>query len=197
MVGLGKEMADGASGPGQDALLIARIRSRDPQALIDAYALYGKRVFSLIYRIVDNREAAEEILQDTFLRLWDRFEQYDAEKGALLSWLFRVARNCALDFHRKESRRGSFDVIFVEDDALNELRENVLSVETAYSVRNALSALPGAQRQAIELAYFEGLTQSELAEQTGESLGTVKSRIRLGLKKLRTILGDLKRVDTL
>ena len=102
-------------------LLIARIRSRDPQALIDAYALYGKRVFSLIYRIVDNREAAEEILQDTFLRLWDRFERYDADKGALLSWLFRVARNCALDFLRKESRRGCSNVIFIEEDALDQL----------------------------------------------------------------------------
>jgi RNA polymerase sigma-70 factor (ECF subfamily) len=197
MVGLGAQMGDGANDPRQDVLLIARIRSRDPQALIDAYALYGKRVFSLIYRIVDNREAAEEILQDTFLRLWDRFERYDADKGALLSWLFRVARNCALDFLRKESRRGSSDVVFIEEDALDELRENVLSVETAYTVRNALSALPSLQRQAIELAYFEGLTQSELAEQTGESLGTVKSRIRLGLKKLRDILGDLNRINTL
>jgi RNA polymerase sigma-70 factor (ECF subfamily) len=190
-------MAARASDPRQDVLLIARIRNRDPQALIDAYALYGKRVFSLIYRIVDNREAAEEILQDTFLRLWDRFERYDAEKGALLSWLYRIGRNCALDFLRKESRRGNSDVVFIEDDALEEFRENVLGVEAAYTVRNALSALPRAQRQAIELAYFEGLTQSELAEQTGESLGTVKSRIRLGLKKLRDILGDLKRVNTL
>jgi RNA polymerase sigma-70 factor (ECF subfamily) len=173
-----------------------RIRRREPQALIDAYALYGKRVFSLILRIVHDRQTAEEILQDTFMRLWNRYELYDAEKGALLSWLFRVARNGALDFRRKESRRGNFDVVFIEGDPeFEDLHEDVLSVETAFAVRDALSALPSAQKHLIELAYFEGLTHSELAEQTGESLGTVKSRIRLGLKKLRDVLGNLKKVD--
>ena len=179
-----------------DRLLMERIRRREPQALIDAYALYGKRVFSLILRIVHDRQTAEEILQDTFMRLWNRYELYDAEKGALLSWLFRVARNGALDFRRKESRRGNFDVVFIEGDPeFEDLHEDVLSVETAFAVRDALSALPSAQKHLIELAYFEGLTHSELAEQTGESLGTVKSRIRLGLKKLRDVLGNLKKVD--
>jgi RNA polymerase sigma-70 factor (ECF subfamily) len=179
-----------------DRLLIERIRRREPQALIDAYALYGKRVFSLILRIVHDRQSAEEVLQDTFMRLWTRYEFYDAEKGALLSWLFRVARNGALDFLRKESRRGDFDVVFIEGDPeLEDLHEEVLSVETAFAVRDALSALPNAQKRLIELAYFEGLTHSELAEQTGESLGTVKSRIRLGLKKLRDVLGNLNKVN--
>jgi RNA polymerase sigma-70 factor, ECF subfamily len=179
-----------------DRLLMERIRRREPQALIDVYALYGKRVFSLILRIVHDRESAEEILQDTFMRLWSRYEFYDAEKGALLSWLFRVARNGALDFRRKESRRGNLDVVFIEGDPeLEDLHEDVLSVETAFAVRDALSALPTAQKHLIELAYFEGLTHSELAEQTGESLGTVKSRIRLGLKKLRDVLGNFNKVD--
>ncbi len=130
------------------------------------------------------------------MRLWTRYEFYDAEKGALLSWLFRVARNGALDFLRKESRRGDFDVVFIEGDPeLEDLHEDVLSVETAFAVRDALSALPNAQKRLIELAYFEGLTHSELAEQTGESLGTVKSRIRLGLKKLRDVLGNLNKVN--
>ena len=119
-----------------------------------------------------------------------------AKKGALLSWLFRVARNGALDFLRKESRRGDFDVVFIEGEPeLEDLHEDVLSVETAFAVRDALSALPNAQKRLIELAYFEGLTHSELAEQTGESLGTVKSRIRLGLKKLRDVLGNLNKVN--
>ena len=180
----------------QDRLLLERIRRREPQALVDVYALYGKRVFSLILRIVHDRQTAEEILQDTFMRLWNRYELYDPEKGALLSWLFRVARNLALDFRRKESRRGNFDVVFIEGDPeLEDLHEDVLSVETAFAVRDALSALPSAQKHLIELAYFEGLTHSELAEQTGESLGTVKSRIRLGLKKLRDVLGNLNKVN--
>jgi len=180
----------------KDRLFMERIRRREPQALVDVYALYGKRVFSLILRIVHDRQTAEEILQDTFMRLWNRYELYDPEKGALLSWLFRVARNLALDFRRKESRRGNFDVVFIEGDPeLEELHEDVLSVETAFAVRDALSALPSAQKHLIELAYFEGLTHSELAEQTGESLGTVKSRIRLGLKKLRDVLGNLNKVN--
>jgi len=180
----------------KDRLFMERIRRREPQALVDVYALYGKRVFSLILRIVHDRQTAEEILQDTFMRLWNRYELYDPEKGALLSWLFRVARNLALDFRRKESRRGNFDVVFIEGDPeLEELHEDVLSVETAFAVRDALSALPSAQKHLIELAYFEGLTHSELAEQTGESLGTVKSRIRLGLKKLRDALGNLNKVN--
>ena len=180
----------------KDRLFMERIRRREPQALVDVYALYGKRVFSLILRIVHDRQTAEEILQDTFMRLWNRYELYDPEKGALLSWLFRVARNLALDFRRKESRRGNFDVVFIEGDPeLEELHEDVLSVETAFAVRDALSALPSAQKRLIELAYFEGLTHSELAEQTGESLGTVKSRIRLGLKKLRDVLGNLNKVN--
>ncbi len=191
-------MPDRASPPQNDKLLIARIRRREPQALIDAYACYSKRVFSLIYRIVQDRQAAEEILQDTFLRLWGRSELYDPEKGALLSWLFRVGRNCALDFLRKESKRGNFDVVLVEGNPdLEDLHEDVLSVETSFAVRDALSALPSAQRQLIELAYFEGLTHSELVERTGESLGTVKSRIRLGLKKLRDALGSLNRMNLL
>jgi RNA polymerase sigma-70 factor (ECF subfamily) len=189
-------MRDKASTAQQDRLLIERIRRREPQALIDAYASYGTRVFSLIFRIVRDRQAAEELLQDTFMRLWDRFEAYDADKGALLSWLFRVGRNCALDFLRKESRRGHFDVVFIEGDSeLENLHEDVLSSEMVFVVRDALSALPSAQKLLIELAYFEGLTHSELAEQTGDSLGTVKSRIRLGLKKLREVLGNLNKAN--
>ena len=193
---INEQMPDRGDSAQLDRLLMERIRRREPQALIDAYALYGKRVFSLILRIVHDRQSAEEVLQDTFMRLWTRYEFYDAEKGALLSWLFRVARNGALDFLRKESRRGDFDVVFIEGDPeLEDLHEDVLSVETAFAVRDALSALPNAQKRLIELAYFEGLTHSELAEQTGESLGTVKSRIRLGLKKLRDVLGNLNKVN--
>jgi len=172
-----------------DANLIARIRERDPQALVEAYALYGKRVFSLIYRVVQERPAAEEILQDTFLRLWNRVPAYDEEIGSLLPWLFCVGRNCALDYRRKESRRGALDVMFTEDcPELESPQPDISSMEERHEVRTALSALPEEQRSLIAMAYFEGWTQSELAERTGESLGTVKSRMRLGLKKLRTML---------
>ncbi len=166
-----------------------RIRQRDPQALVDAYAAYGKRVFSLIFRIVQNRPAAEEILQDTFMRLWDRVPEPDAGRVSLLPWLLCVGRNCALDYLRKESRRGAYDVLFT--DEIGEaafLGEESWSEDDAEGVRDALETLPPEQKKLIEMAYFDGLTQVEMAEKTGESLGTVKSRIRLGLKKLRNLL---------
>jgi RNA polymerase sigma-70 factor (ECF subfamily) len=170
----------------RDADWMDGVRRRDPQALIDLYNCYGKRVFSLIYRIVKDRGAAEELVQDTFLRLWDRADQYDPEKGALLSWLYRVGRNCALDFLRKESRRVPLDVDLNEN--LREAGGRGEGPEQAYAVRIAVLSLPAEQREVLELAYFEGLTHSELVQRTGESLGTVKSRIRLGIKKLRSYL---------
>lgn len=172
-----------------DANLIAGIRERDPEALVEAYALYGKRVFSLIYRITRDRPAAEEILQDTFLRLWNRVPAYDEEIGSLLPWLFCVGRNGALDYLRKESRRGAFNVIFTEEWLdIEPPQPDFSSTKELDGVITAMSMLPAEQRSLIEMAYFEGRTHSELAVQTGESLGTVKSRIRLGLKKLRTLL---------
>jgi len=172
-----------------DAILLARIRERDPQALVDAYSAYGKRVFSLIFRIAKDRSAAEEILQDTFLRLWNRAPVYDDKIDSLLPWLFCVGRNGALDYLRKESRRGAFDVIYTEEfPDLESLQGIVVDPAELDGMRMALASLPPEQRELIELAYFEGLTHSELAERTGQSLGTVKSRIRLGLGKLRTLL---------
>jgi len=170
----------------RDAGWMDGVRRRDPQALISLYNCYGKRVFSLIYRVVKDRGAAEELVQDTFLRLWDRADQYDPKKGALLSWLYRVGRNCALDFLRKESRRVPLDVDLNEN--LREVGVKGDGPEQAYAVRLAVLSLPAEQREVLELAYFEGLTHSELVERTGESLGTVKSRIRLGIKKLRSHL---------
>jgi RNA polymerase sigma-70 factor (ECF subfamily) len=128
-------------------------------------------------------------LQDTFLRLWNRAPVYDDKINSLLPWLFCVGRNGALDYLRKESRRGAFDVIYTEEfPDFETLQAVTVDPSELDGMRMALAALPPEQRELIELAYFEGLTHSELAERTGQSLGTVKSRIRLGLGKLRTLL---------
>lgn len=176
------------SNSSHDSQLMARILQRDPEALMAAYKEFGKRVFSLIYRILQDRGAAEEILQDTFWRLWDRPQQYDLEKGPLISWLLAVSRNLALDFKRKEVRRsvytgfpGEHGTTIERLPEINVLADPLLS----HTVRAAIESLPENQRSAIELAYFEGYTHAELAERLGEPLGTVKSRIKMGLSKLR------------
>ncbi len=176
-----------------DASLLARVEQRDPDALLALYRKYSTRVFSLLYRIVENRPAAEELLQDTFQRLWERPQMYSAGKGPLISWLLAVARNLALDYKRKESRRAAHVVIHTGDeegfnlDNLPEMRSAV-DPDLSRTIRQAMESLPPTQRVALELAYFEGLTHQELAERTGESLGTVKTRIRLGISKLREAL---------
>jgi RNA polymerase sigma-70 factor (ECF subfamily) len=176
-----------------DSFLLAQVEKRDPDALQALYRKYSNRVFSLIYRIVENRSAAEELLQDTFYRLWERPHFYSAEKGTLVSWLLTVGRNIALDHKRKESRRAAHHVITPGDGEGFDM-ENLPEIgaltdpDLSRSIRQAMESLPPAQKSTLEMAYFEGLTHQELAERTGESLGTVKTRIRLGISKLREAL---------
>jgi len=182
----------------EDSELLARIRSGDPDALIVLYRKYSARVFSLLCRILEDPLTAEEILQDTFHRLWLRSELFDPTKGLLLSWLFTVGRNLALDYKRKESRRAGINVSIegVEDsDRLEKWMQNATAAafdeNDSEALREAMNELPEKQRKVIELAYWEGLTQEELAVRLGEPLGTVKTRVRLAFKKLREKLsGD-------
>jgi RNA polymerase sigma-70 factor (ECF subfamily) len=175
----------------EDLELLAGIERRDSDALLRLYRKYSTRVFSLLYRILGDRAAAEEVLQDTFYRLWDRSQLYQPEKGLLISWLLTVARNLALDHKRKESRRADSSVFArVEDSASTDIESlpemtSLEDPELSQTIRQVMAQLPSEQRTAIEMAYFDGLTHQELSEKLGESLGTVKTRIRLGLSKLR------------
>lgn len=172
-----------------DAFLLERVGVRDSEALLLLYGRYKLRVFSLILRILKDRQASEEVLQDVFQRLWDRPEMYQPGKGLLLSWLLTVARNISLDYKRKESRRARYYVISDEEYELQAASSvSGLDFESVQAMRTMLEELPAEQRKVLELAYFEGLTHPELAAETGESLGTVKTRIRLGLQKLRKAL---------
>jgi RNA polymerase sigma-70 factor (ECF subfamily) len=182
-----------------DLDLLARIARRDSDALLRLYRKYSGRVFSLVYRILNDRTAAEEILQDTFYRLWDRSHLYQPEKGLLISWLLTVARNLALDYKRKESRRADSNVFarVVEDDNNLDSLPEIASLEDpdlTQTIRQVMEQLPPEQRTVIELAYFEGLTHEELSRRLGQSLGTVKTRIRLGLSKLRKAMRDYGKV---
>ncbi len=184
----------------EDVALLAGIARRDSDALLRLYRKYNRRVFSLVYRILGDQAAAEEVLQDTFYRLWERSQLYQPEKGQLISWLLTVARNLALDHKRKESRRGDSNVSLmgenwagVDPDSLP-ATASLEDPDLGRTIRKVMAELPAEQKTVIELAYFEGLTHQELSDKLGHSLGTVKTRIRLGLAKLREALRDYGKV---
>jgi len=148
----------------------------------------------LIYRIVRDVGVAEDLVQETFLRVWNRAQGFDAERGALGPWLLAVARNRAIDYVRSaggKMAKGALELEYAERPALFiNFEADVLSQDQARRVRAALEKLNENQRHVIELAYFEGLSQSEMAERMGQPLGTVKTWVRTALKNLREDLGE-------
>ena len=179
-----------------DAALMERILQQDSSALETLYDRYGRAVYSLVLRIAQNPASAEEIVQDIFLQLWRSADRFQITRGPLEPWLFTMARNRALDFLRlkreKQRRREDSDTDVVVPSAVvrPDPEGDIDQSRRAEKIRALLSTLPEAQRRAIELAFFEGLTHSEIADATGEPLGTVKSWIRGGLLKLRESLGE-------
>jgi RNA polymerase sigma-70 factor (ECF subfamily) len=181
-----------------DAELMERILRRDSGALETLYDRYARPVYSLVLRISQQPASAEEIVQDVFLQLWKRADRFQISRGPLEPWLFTMARNRALDFLRlkREKQRRREDS--VEDDlpiAAIERPDPEGDIDLsrrAEKVRALLTSLPDAQRRAIELAFFEGLSHSEIAASMGEALGTVKSWIRSGLLRLRESLEEAR-----
>jgi RNA polymerase sigma-70 factor, ECF subfamily len=183
-----------ASDPTTDLHLLQRIAVRDTAALAELYDRHSRLLFSLIVRIVGDHGEAEEILQEVFVRVWTRVEMYDAGMGAPLPWMVRVARNKAIDRLRARRVRAAvdtpaIDLAVVEATApatgIQTPEAAVLDSERRRRVTGALAGLPAEQRQLIEQAFFEGYTHSELAQRFGLPLGTVKTRIRLGMLAMR------------
>ena len=187
--------------PSDSELMLALTEGRI-EALGRLYDRYGSLVFSVGLRVLHDRQLAEDVTQDVFLRLWRRPWSYDPERGRFRSWLMSVTRNRAIDERRRVVRR--LRVEERADDPVPELPgpqrfhdpqlESELAEQRRF-VQEAMTRLPPAQREVIELAYFGGLTQVEIAACTGQPLGTVKTRIRLGLGKLRRSLGHLRTED--
>jgi RNA polymerase sigma-70 factor (ECF subfamily) len=177
-----------------DRNMAERLKRREPAVMGELYDRYGKLAFSLIYRIVRDIGVAEDLVQETFLRVWNRSQGFDAERGALGPWLLAVARNRAIDYVRSaggKMSRGALELEAAEHPAVFvNFEAEVLSRDSARRVRGALGRLNENQRQVIELAYFEGLSQSEMAERMGQPLGTVKTWVRTALKNLRDDLGE-------
>ncbi len=176
-----------------DADLVVRLQRRDPQALAELYDRYGRLVYSLIVRVVRDGAIAEDLVQETFLRVWNRAQGFHAERGALGPWLLAVARNRAIDYLRSASGRERNAVEYEEVDHPSlyiDMESDILASDKARMVRAALDKLTPNHREVIELAYFEGLTQTEMAERMGQPLGTVKTWVRSALKNLREEFGE-------
>ena len=181
-----------------DASLMERVLQHDSRALETLYDRYARPVYSLVLRISQQPASAEEIVQDVFLQLWRNAKRYQPTRGPLEPWLFTVARNRALDFLRlkreKQRRRedsADFDLplsAVVRPDPEGAMDQS----RRAEKVRALMNSLPALQRRAIELAFFEGMTHSEISAAIGEPLGTVKSWIRGGLLRLRESLEEAR-----
>lgn len=178
-------------GPNQpsDAALTRRLAQKDSSALEPLYDRYSRPVYSLVLRILQQPGNAEEVLQDVFLQLWSNAHRYDPARGPLAPWLLTMARHRALDLLRlkREKQRRQEDELDFRDMICSAPNPETLAQQEgrATTVRAVMGALPERQRRAIELAYFEGMTHSEIAESMSEPLGTVKSWIRNGLLRLR------------
>lgn len=181
--------------PGDEALLIRQMVEGDQAALSQLYDRYARVMYSLAFKMLGSAEEAEETVLDAFSQAWRNAHRYDASRSRVDSWLFLMTRSRALDRLRKRKRQSrTVEVATVAaqsvgSESTNLPEEDLLITERREQVGAAMVQLSQEQRQVIELAYFHGLSQSEIAKRTGMKLGTVKTRIRLGLNKLRGILG--------
>jgi RNA polymerase sigma factor (sigma-70 family) len=172
-----------------EAELVQRLRAKDRSGLEYLYDHYSAALNGVILRIVKKEEVAEEVLQDVFLKIWDRFGSYDETKGRLFTWLVNVARNQAIDKMRskeivKEQKTGALEKVVNRIDNQDYIE---LSVE-AIGLKEVLKELPEEQRFVVDYLYLRGYTQSELAEEFNIPLGTVKTRLRLAMQQLRVSL---------
>ena len=190
-------MTEAGSG---DNELITAVATGDHAALLALYDRHGRLAYGLAYRVLGDAGTAEEAVQDAFLRIWRRAETFDAARGSGRSWLLTIVHRCAIDLHR---RRASAPPVVAGLDEIAERQgtsdtwRDVAERLDQERVRVAVETLPSDQRRAIEMAYFDGLTHREIAERDGLPLGTVKGRLRLGLKRLHDVLEEPRPGDRL
>jgi RNA polymerase sigma-70 factor (ECF subfamily) len=178
-----------------DEELMPLIGAKDPTAFEVFYDRHGGVAYSLAYRVVGERGAAEDVTQEAFISIWRSGARYDAARGSVRSWMLGIVRNRAIDVLRSKAGRAPKldfdDEVVLEQRQAEELTDaEALQRETAREVRGALGGLPGEQSKVIQLAYFGGFSHSEIASMLGVPLGTVKGRMRLGLEKIRGELAE-------
>lgn len=173
----------GTSKIDEEAALIERIQAGDETAMTDMYDRYSGIVYGVALRVLGNTTAAEDVLQEVFLQLWRNPQAFDANRGKLPAWLAVIARNRAIDHLRKRPPEDDIENLPIstgvnlENEAAQRLAVN--------KIRAVLAQLPPDQRRALEMAFFEGMTHTEIAAKSGEPLGTIKTRIRSGLIAIR------------
>lgn len=176
-----------------DETLATQVARGNSAALEVLYDRYASIVLGISLKVTGDRALAEDVLQETFWRVWQSAGTYQSQLGSFTGWLFRIGRNLAIDAYRRRNVRpqaisgaDSSDPILDEmPDPNSDVAEQAQSILKSRQIRKALAALPTVQRQVIEMAYFYGMTRQEIAEATGEALGTIHTRARLALQKLR------------
>ncbi len=180
-----------------DDELVARMAAGDEAALVICYDLWSDRIHCLALRIVGDPDDAADVVEETFWQAWKSADRYERERGRPGAWLLMIARTRALDRLRSRGRARDRELLAAELETHSvqptETDREVECADTRVAVNSALHSLPAEQRQVLELAYFGGLSHSEIARSTGQALGTVKSRVRLGMNKLRSRLAVLGR----
>jgi len=177
-----------------DADLLRRLQARQPDAMKSLYDRFGRIAWSVIFSIVKDAAVAEDLVQETFLRVWNRAHTFEPGRGAIGPWLLTIARNQAIDHVRARSAQvGRNQGVDAENyPALYaNMEDEILNADNARLVRAAISKLDANQRKVIELAYYEGLSQSQMAERMGQPLGTIKTWVRSALRRLREDLGEV------
>jgi RNA polymerase sigma-70 factor, ECF subfamily len=174
-----------------EQLLVQALKSGSEAAFAELYDRYSALILGVVCRFVQDREDAENIMQDCFVKVWHHMGDYAPEKGRLATWLISIARNAALDFTRSKyflqrSKNQNIDLLV---DTEWEFYTTQIPEETI-GLRQLVDRLEATQREILESMYFDGLTQQEIADQTGIPLGTIKTRTRAGLRQLRTYFGD-------
>jgi RNA polymerase sigma-70 factor (ECF subfamily) len=187
----------GSLSPAADRELVARAASGDERAMTDLYDRYGAMLYAVAYRVVGQRADAEEVVVEAFAQAWRDAGRFEPDRGSVAAWLTMIARSRALDLVRARTRRDKLAVSAAVSgldagpapaDHAASPADRTEEDERRRMVRQAMESLSPPQRQAIELAFFEGLSQSEIAARLNEPLGTVKTRVRLGMQKLRESL---------
>jgi RNA polymerase sigma-70 factor (ECF subfamily) len=170
-----------------DLATVTAMKSGDQSAIAELYDRYSSIVYAVALRVLGDTMAAEDVLQEVFLQLWRNPGAFDAARGNLATWLAVIARNRAIDTLRRRKPESDIEDVIVS--VAPDLAANADRTRAAEKVRGVLQEMAPAQRAALEMAYFEGLSHSEIASKTGEPLGTIKTRIRAGLMALRKAFG--------
>ena len=190
-------MADLPEAPDRD--LIDRLRHGDEEAFRGLFHRYAPTAKALAQRVVRRSHLAEEIVQDAFMAVWKNPGAYDADRGSVRSWLMGLVHHRAVDLvrreeaHRRRSEAAIPEALEEQADHADEIVDRLGAPEERRAVRSALDELPAEQREVLEMMYFAGLSQSQIAEKTGTPLGTVKSRTLLGMRRMRGALVEVER----